>query len=105
MFSLHARRSREILIAFNFNFHLRSVPTWSRLPCMTHAIQTRNVTGETATGVSAATLLLTDTDVKMLADDPERVIHEIEIRATQVSSVLQNILTEQHDRPDWGLND
>ena len=72
---------------------------------MTHGMQKYEATSGTASGVNAVHLLLTDTEVRMLADDPEQVIQEIEVRATKVSSVLQNILTEPHDRPDWGLND
>lgn len=72
---------------------------------MIHARQTANATSGIPAGITAAHLLLTEAKVKMLADDPEQVIHEIEVRATRVSSVLQNILTERHDRPDWGLND
>jgi len=40
-----------------------------------------------------------------MADDPERVMEEIQMRATQVSSVLEDILLESHGRPDWGINE
>jgi hypothetical protein len=41
----------------------------------------------------------------MMAENPEQVMKEIELRATQVSSLLEDILLEPHGRPDWGLND
>ena len=44
-------------------------------------------------------------DVKMMADDPERVMEEMWLRATQVSSVLENILREPHGVPRWGINE
>lgn len=73
---------------------------------MTYGTQIHNVVGGMASGANAVHLLLTNTEVKLLADDPVQVIREIEIRATKVGSVLENILSEQHDhRPDWGLND
>jgi len=72
---------------------------------MIQATQTLNVTGGLATGVNAVHLLLANTEVKVRVDDPEQVIREIEVRATKVGSVLEHILTENHDRPDWGLND
>jgi hypothetical protein len=49
--------------------------------------------------------MLTEGDVRMMAENPEQVIQEIELRATVLSSVLTDILSEPHDRPDWGLND
>lgn len=99
------RRLRKSLIHTILKFHLRSHPTWSRLPRMIHGMQKYEVAGGTTSGVNAVHLLLTNTEVRTLADDPEQVIQEIEVRATKVSSVLRNILTEPHDRPDWGLND
>ena len=73
---------------------------------MTYGTQIHNVVGGMASGVNAVHLLITNTEVKLLADDPVQVIREIEVRATKVGSVLERILTEPHDhRPDWGLND
>lgn len=65
--------------------------------------ETPNV--NSSAGSSAAVpLLLVEGGVK-LVENPERVIEEIQVRATLVSSVLENILHEAHNRPDWGLND
>ena len=50
-------------------------------------------------------LLITEGDVKMMADDPEQVMEEMWLRATQVSSVLEDILREPHGVPRWGLNE
>ena len=50
-------------------------------------------------------LLVTQGDVKLKAEDPERVMEEMWVRATQVSSVLENILHEPHGEPRWGLNE
>lgn len=55
--------------------------------------------------MAAVHLLLPEGDVKMAVEDPEQVMAEIQLRATQVSSVLEAILSESHDRPDWGLNE
>ena len=56
-------------------------------------------------GIGAVHLLLTSGDVKLMAENPEMVMREIELRATKVSSVLEEILREPHGRPDWGLNE
>jgi len=53
---------------------------------------------------SAVPLLLMEGGVK-LVENPEHVIEEIQMRATVVSSILEGILSEPHDHPDWGLND
>jgi hypothetical protein len=42
---------------------------------------------------------------KVMADDPEQVMEEMWVRATQVSSVLENILREPHGVPRWGINE
>jgi hypothetical protein len=55
--------------------------------------------------VSAVHLMMTEADVKLMAEDPERVMEEIWQRATQVGSVLENILQEPHGVPRWGLNE
>lgn len=44
-------------------------------------------------------------DVKLMAEDPEQVMEEMWVRATQVSSVLENILQEPRGVPRWGLNE
>ena len=54
---------------------------------------------------SVAHLLIAEGDVKMMAEDPERVMEEIALRATQVGSVLEGIFLEPHGQPRWGLNE
>jgi hypothetical protein len=71
---------------------------------MTHVRETITVTHDSA-GADAVHLLLTEGDVKRIAEDPERVMEDIETRATLVSSVLKGILLEPHGRVDWGIND
>jgi hypothetical protein len=44
-------------------------------------------------------------DVKMMAEDPEQLMEEMWLRATQVSSVLESILREPHGVPRWGINE
>jgi hypothetical protein len=64
----------------------------------------RSVSGGTdITGV--VHLLLTEGEVKMMAENPEKVIEQIRVRAEQVSSVLEGILLEPHGQPRWGLNE
>lgn len=58
-----------------------------------------------AAGVEAVQLMLTKDDVKLMAEDPARVMQDIEERATVVSSVLAGILLEPQGRTDWGLNE
>lgn len=71
---------------------------------MTLARETVNVPGNLA-GANAVHLLLTEGDVKLMAENPERVMEDIETRATVMSSVLADILLEPHGRTDWGLNE
>ena len=54
---------------------------------------------------NVAHLLITEGDITMMADDPERVMEEMWQRATEVGSVLENILREPHGEPRWGLNE
>ena len=54
---------------------------------------------------SVVHLTVTATDVKTVVEDPEQVMEEMWLRATQVSSVLENILREPHGEPRWGLNE
>jgi hypothetical protein len=70
---------------------------------MTPAQQIRNVTG--GSDNMGAVLLLTDSDVQMMVENPEQVMEEIQVRATQVSSVLEGILLEQHGQSHWGINE
>ena len=71
---------------------------------MTLARNTANVPG-ISSGAESVHLLLTEGDVKMLAENPEQVMADLEARATVVSSVLANILLEPHGHADWGIND
>jgi hypothetical protein len=71
---------------------------------MTLAQETVNVPGNLS-GLGAVHLLLTGSDVELMAERPEQVMEDIEARATVVSSILAGILLEPHGRPDWGLND
>ena len=71
---------------------------------MTHVQQTRNVTSGAITE-GAAHLLLTEGDVKMMVENPAKIMEEIRVRAEQVSSVLEGILLEPHGEPRWGLNE
>ncbi len=59
------------------------------------------------TGVADNVVALTvrADEVKLMAEDPEQVMEEMWVRATQVSSVLENILHEPHGVPRWGLNE
>jgi hypothetical protein len=54
---------------------------------------------------NAIHLLLTEGDVKLMAENPEQVMEEIRVRATQVSSVLEDILLEPHGVSHWGINE
>jgi hypothetical protein len=54
---------------------------------------------------SVVHLLITAGEVKKLAESPEQVMEEIWLRATQIGSVLENILHEPHGQPRWGLNE
>ena len=71
---------------------------------MTLARQTSTVTSD-AEKMAAVHLLLTEGEIKMMAENPEQVMDEIQVRATQVSSVLEGILLEPHGRPNWGINE
>jgi len=71
---------------------------------MTLVRHTTTVTGG-ADSTAAVHHLLKEGNVQIMADDPERVMEEIQMRATQVSSVLEDILLESHGRPDWGINE
>ena len=59
------------------------------------------------TGVADSVVALTvrADDVKLMAEDPEQVMEEMWVRATQVGSVLEKILHEPHGVPRWGLNE
>lgn len=50
-------------------------------------------------------LLLTEGDVPTMTSNPDHVIQDIHLRATRMSVVLEQIMREPHNEPDWGLND
>jgi hypothetical protein len=54
---------------------------------------------------SVVHLLVKDSQPELMAQDPEQVREEIWQRATQVGSVLENILQEPHGISRWGLNE
>jgi len=58
-----------------------------------------------AAGKHAVPLLLTEGDVKMMAHHPDRVMEDIQMRATQISRTLEAILHESHGQPRWGINE
>ena len=71
---------------------------------MTRLIETRNVTGS-ADSMAAVQLLRVEGKANTRVENPQQVMDEIQSRATKFSSVLEDILQEPHDRPDWGLNE
>jgi hypothetical protein len=71
---------------------------------MTSTQHMRNVSGGTGS-MEAVHLLLAEGDIKLMVENPEQVMEEIRLRATQVGSILEGILHEPHGRPDWGIND
>jgi len=58
-----------------------------------------------AAGHLAVPALFTDEEIKLMAENPQQVIENIQARATHMSSVLLEILREPHGEPDWGLNE
>jgi hypothetical protein len=50
-------------------------------------------------------LLLTEGDVELMAKDPDRVMEDIRMRTTEMGSVLEEILSQSHGEPRWGLNE
>jgi hypothetical protein len=71
---------------------------------MTPAQQTASISSG-ANSMGAVHLLLTEGAVAMMAENPEQVMEEIRLRATQVGAVLEDILMEPHGQPRWGLNE
>lgn len=55
--------------------------------------------------VPSVHLLLTEGDVVMMTHDPEQVMAEIRLRATEMSSVLEGILNKPQGDLHWGLNE
>lgn len=54
---------------------------------------------------NAAHLLIAANATKATVDDPELLMEQMWMRATQVSTVLEEILREPHGVPRWGLNE
>ena len=54
---------------------------------------------------SVVHLMVSGEDGKQTVEAPEQVMEEMWLRATQVSSVLENILREPHGVPRWGINE
>jgi hypothetical protein len=71
---------------------------------MTPVNQMVTVTGGLGS-MAAVHLMLADRKLTTLSARPEQVIEEIRLRATQVSSILEDILREPHGEPRWGLNE
>ena len=50
-------------------------------------------------------LLLLDIKPQSQPHDSSWVLHDLEVRATKVGSVLEGILQAPHGEPRWGLNE
>jgi hypothetical protein len=50
-------------------------------------------------------LLMTEGDVSLMAEEPEQVMEEIELRATSVGPVLEAIFREAQEQSRWGINE
>ncbi len=48
---------------------------------------------------------ISEDDLKLMAESPEEVMEEIRVRATEIGSVLEGILREDHGNSHWGLNE
>ena len=65
----------------------------------------QQITTNTSGTGGAVHLTISAVGSKTTPEDPELVMEEIWLRATQVGSVLENILREPHGEPRWGLNE
>ncbi len=63
------------------------------------------ISGSAASGNHAVHLMLTEGEVRTMAENPERAMEEIHLRATKMSQVLEKILQESHGIPRWGINE
>jgi hypothetical protein len=104
-----ARRSNKILTP---RANLIPFPKREKITCVFEARGQRlnvnpmqQTVSNTGDAGSVVHLLVRVEDVKMVAEDPELVMEEMWTRATQVSSVLEDILHEPHGEPRWGLNE
>ena len=82
------------------NYHLLFAKTAGWL----HVNVPQNIPANAA-GHLAVPALFTDEEIKLMAENPQQVIENIQARATHMSSVLLEILREPHGEPDWGLNE
>jgi len=48
---------------------------------------------------------ISEDDLRLMAESPEAVMEEIRVRATEIGSVLEGILREDHGNSHWGLNE
>ena len=65
----------------------------------------QQMTNITNTSSGVVHLMLTVGGAGLTPQDPERLMEEIELRATQMSSLLEGILHDPHGEPRWGLNE
>jgi hypothetical protein len=56
-------------------------------------------------GSCAVHLLLTQGEIRVLAEDPQRMEEEFLLRATKMSQVLEEILRHSHRETHWGINE
>jgi len=68
---------------------------------MTPMLNMRSVSGTNPGPISPVHLLLTECGSETVADNPERVMEEIWMRATEIGPVLEGILVESHEHPCW----
>jgi len=64
----------------------------------------QTVSGNTGSG-GTIHLLITEGDVKLMVADPEQVMEEMWMRATEIGPVLEDILRKSHVEPHWGFNE
>ncbi len=63
------------------------------------------VASDTRGADDAVHLLITNGELELVAEDVERVMERINVRATQFRRVLEDVLHEPHGEPHWGIND
>ncbi len=50
-------------------------------------------------------LLITQGDIELMNGSPEAAMQEMELRATKLGSVLEQILRETNEHLHWGINE
>jgi len=63
------------------------------------------ISGSASGGNHAVHLMLTEGEVRTMAENPDKAMEEIHLRATKMSQVLEKILQESHGIPRWGINE